>query len=82
MILYFEFEDQRRKAEVNWPKESGSIHVLITDQELAKKLPTDLIFDINRKNKVSYVVENPDHKRLLQLQKTIGKRLQEFANQL
>ena len=82
MTLYFEFEEQRRKAEVNWPRHKGNIDVQLTDDELTKRLPTDLIFDINGKNRVTYTIENPDNKRLIQLQKIICKRLQEFANQL
>lgn len=82
MILYFEFEEQRRKAEVQWPRDAGTINVQLTDSELAAKLPADFIYDINKRNKVSYTIENPDNKRLQQLQKIICKRLQEFANQL
>lgn len=82
MTLYFDFEDQRRTAEVTWPENAGSIHVILTDKGLAKKLPADLIFDINRKNIVSFIEENPDNTRLIQLQKIISRRLQEFANQL
>ncbi len=82
MTLYFDFEEQRRTANVMWPEDTGSIEVTLADQELIKKLPSDLIFDINTRNKISYIIENPDHKRLIQLQKIIGKRLQEFANQL
>ena len=80
MILYFEFEEQRRKAEVQWPRNAATINVEVTDYELAAKLPVDLIFDINKKNKVTYTIESPDNKRLNQLQKIICKRLQEFAN--
>ena len=82
MTLYFEFEEQRRKAEVNWRHDRGSIDVQITDYELIEKFPVDLIFEVNGRNKVSYTVENPDNKKLVQLQKIICKRLQEFANQL
>ena len=82
MILYFEFEEQRRKAEVQWPRGTGTINVALTDYELTAKLPVDLIFDINKRNRISYTIENPDNKRLNQLQKIICKRLQEFANQL
>jgi len=81
MTLYFEFEDRRRKAEVSWPSGKGSINVQLTDKELATKLPGDFIFDLNARHKVSYTVENPDNKRLVQLQNVISKRLQEFANQ-
>lgn len=82
MILYFEFEEHRRKAEVYWPNDAGNINVQLTDHELVRKFPADLIFDINGRNRVSYTIENPDNKRLSQLQKIICKRLQEFANQL
>ncbi len=82
MILYFDFEDKRRTAEVTWPDHTGSIQVTLTDKELTEKLPFDLLFDMNRKNKVSFIEENPEHKRLIQLQKIISRRLQEFANQL
>ncbi len=82
MTLYFNFEEQRRTAEVIWPENAGSIHVTLTDKELIKKLPPDLIFDINRRNKVSFTEEDPHHKRLIQLQTIIGRRLQELANQL
>lgn len=82
MILYFEFEDKKRKAEVQWPNEAGTVNVELTDYELTAKLPVDLIFDINKRNRVSYTAENPDNKRLNQLQKIICKRLQESANQL
>lgn len=83
-MIYFEFEEERRKAEVSWPGNTGggSISVELSDSELAKKLPSDFIFDINKRNKVSYTIENPDNKRLVQLQKVICRRLQEFANQL
>lgn len=82
MILYFEFEGKRRKAEVQWPQNAGSINIQLTDADLARKLPVDLIFDMNENNKIFYTIENPDNKRLVQLQNVISKRLQEFANQL
>ncbi|WP_018612226.1 hypothetical protein [Segetibacter koreensis] len=82
MTIYFDFEEQRRTAEVTWPKNGGSIYVTVTDKELTQKLPPDLIFDINRKNKISFVEEDPHFKRLIQLQTIIKRRLQELANQL
>lgn len=82
MTLYFDFEERRRMAEVTWPQHSGSIHVELTDKELLQNLPPDLIFNINNRNKVSFVEESPDNKRLIQLQKAISRRLQELANQL
>lgn len=80
MILYFEFEDKRRKAEVTWPKDGDNIVVQVTDRELNGKLPPDLYFDVDKKNKIRYTIENPDEKRLIQLQSVIGKRLQELIN--
>jgi hypothetical protein len=80
MILYFEFDERRVKAEVNWPKGRGTISVHVTDPQLANEMPTDLLFDIAPLNKVTYIIENPDNKRLIHLQKTISKRLQEFVN--
>jgi hypothetical protein len=82
MTLYFDFEERRRMAQVTWPEDYGSIHVNITDAELLKKLPPDLIFEINRRNKISFIEENPDNKRLVHLQKIISRKLQELANQL
>lgn len=82
MTLYFDFEEQRRTAEVAWPETRGSIHVNVTDTELSKRFPSDLIFDINQRNKVTFIEESADNKKLVQLQKAIGKRLQELANQL
>ena len=80
MILYFEFEGKRRKAEVTWPKNRESIVVQLTDADLAKKLPADLLFDVTDANIVSFVIEDPANKRLIQLQNILGKRLQEFVN--
>lgn len=82
MTLYFDFEEQRRMAEVTWPENAGSIYVVITDEELIQKLPADLIYDINGRRKVTFIEENPDNKRLIRLQKAIGRKLQEFANRL
>ena len=82
VILYFEFEEKRRKADVKWPKDDEPVVVQLTDKELSKSLPSDLYYEIDPKNKVIFTIENPDNKRLLALQKTIAKRLQEFANQL
>ncbi|HEX8279448.1 MAG TPA: hypothetical protein VF540_12165 [Segetibacter sp.] len=80
MILYFEFEGRRRKAEVVWPKQGGSITVYLTDKELVRRLPPDLLFDVVAGNKVSYIIESPDNKRLLELQQVLARRLQEFVN--
>jgi hypothetical protein len=80
MVLYFEFEERRVKAEVTWPKNRGTITVHITDRELVKKFPPDLLFDIEAGNKVVYTIEDPGDKRLIELQNVISRRLQEFVN--
>jgi hypothetical protein len=80
MLLYFEFEERRVKADVTWPKDKGSITVHVTDAELARDLPTDLLFDVQAGNKVSYTIEDKDDKRLIELQNVISRRLQEFVN--
>ncbi len=82
MTLYFDFEDKRRTAEVTWPQGSGTIQVTLRDKELLKKLPADIIFDLNKRNKVSFIEESPDNERLIQLQEAINKKLQELVNQL
>ena len=81
MTLYYDFEGKRMNAEVYWPKNASTIQVQLTDNRLTRDLPDDLLFDINRINKISYMVENPGNKRLTELQKVLAKRLQEFANQ-
>jgi hypothetical protein len=80
MILYFEFDDRRIKADVTWPRGRGPISVHITDARLTEEMPPDLLFDIATGNKVSYTIESPDDKRLIALQNVIGRRLQEFVN--
>lgn len=77
MILYFEFEEKRRKAEVTWPKYDENITVYINDAEIAKDLPTDLFFELENGNKITYTIENPENKRLLELQTAIRRKLQE-----
>jgi hypothetical protein len=80
MLLYFEFEHRRVKADVTWPKDKSSITVHVTDAELARDLPTDLLFDVRAGNRVSYTIEDRDDKRLIELQDVLSKRLQEFVN--
>lgn len=82
MILYFDFEGRRMNAEVSWPKNAGTIQVTLTDKRLTKDLPADLLFDMNRINKITYTVESADNRRLSELQRVLSKRLQEFANQM
>ncbi len=81
MILYYDFEGKRMNAEVYWPGKVGSVQVQLTDKRL-KDFPEDLLFDINRHNKITYTVENPSNRRLTELQMVLSKRLQEFANQM
>jgi hypothetical protein len=79
MILYFEFEDRRVKADVKWPKDDESIAVHITDKQLANALPPDLLFDVEA-SRVIFTIEDPANKRLIELQSVIARRLQEFVN--
>ncbi len=79
MLLYFEFEEKRRKAEVTWPKNDENIVVHIIDPELITDLPPDLYYEIEDGNKVNFTIENPDDERLLELQNVIKRRLQEFV---
>jgi len=79
MLLYFEYEGIRRKAEVVWPKSKGNIIVHLSDKELAKEFPTDLYFEEESRNKVVFTVEDTANKRLLELQNVISRRLQELV---
>jgi hypothetical protein len=81
MLMYFEYEEKRRKAEVVWPKNKGNIVVHIADKELAKDFPTDLYFEVERGNKVVFTVEDSANRRLLELQSVISRRLQELVKQ-
>jgi len=78
MILYFEFEEKRRKADVKWPKDDEPIAVHLNDRELAKTLPTDLLYDVENR-RVVFQIEDRDNKRLTELQEIIARRLQEFV---
>ena len=80
MLLYFEFEEKRRKADVIWPKNNGDVLVHINDKELARDLPTDLNYEIRESNKVVFTIEDPANERLLELQNVLGRRLQELVN--
>jgi|GEM_PF-1941389 len=82
MTFYYDFEDRRLHAEVYWPANARTIQVELTDSRLIKEFPGDLIFDIKCGRKISYTLENPANKRLSELQRIIGKRLQEFAQQM
>ena len=79
MLIYFEFEEKRRKANVNWHKNGRDAVVHITDSELAKDLPTDLNYEIEDGNKIIFTIEDRDNKRLLELQNVLKRRLQELV---
>jgi hypothetical protein len=79
MLLYFEYEEKRRKAEVVWPKNDGNIVVHLMDKDLAGQFPTDLYFEIERGNKVVFTAEDVTNKRLLELQTVVSRRLQELV---
>ncbi|MDQ6814947.1 MAG: hypothetical protein M3040_14520 [Bacteroidota bacterium] len=80
MLLYFEFEEKRRKADVQWPKHNGNIVVHVTDKELIKDLPVDLYYEVDKGSKVSFIIEDPLNKRLMELQNVLCRRLQELVN--
>lgn len=80
MLLYFEYEEKRCKADVTWQKNGESIIVHLADTELAKQFPTDLHFEIKKGSKVDFNVEDKDNERLLELQNVLRRRLQEFVN--
>jgi hypothetical protein len=79
MLLYFEFEGQRHKANVSWPKNDDNITVHLTDKELVSDFPADLLYTVNESKKVEFEIEDPANERLLDLQTVIKRRLQEFA---
>jgi hypothetical protein len=79
MLLYFEFEGRRTNAEVTWPKDGDPVVVHLTDKKLTRDLPGDLYFDIEAGNKINYILEDRDNKRLSELQNVIARRLQEFV---
>ncbi|MES2773913.1 MAG: hypothetical protein V4722_07000 [Bacteroidota bacterium] len=82
MIFYYDFEGRRMHAKVYWPSIGNTINVDLTDTQLVKELPSDLIFEMKRGRRIGYTIESRDNKRLSELQKAIAKRLQEFANQM
>lgn len=82
MTFYYDFEGRRMHAKVYWPVNARSIQVELTDSRLNKEFPSDLIFEMQRGRRISYTIESRDNKRLSELQRVIGKRLQEFANQM
>lgn len=82
MTFYYDFENRRWHASVYWPKDATSLNVELTDTQITRYFPSDLIFEVRNYNIVTYIVEDKANKRLCELQKAICKRLQEYANQM
>ena len=80
MLLYFEFEDKRRRAEVDWPKNDENIVVHLLEKELVREFPGDLLYTVDDSNRVNFEIEDLDNERLLDLQNVIKRRLQEFTS--
>lgn len=80
MLLYFEFEDKRRRADVTWPKSGETIVVHLNEKELINDFPSDLYFTVEDNRKVEFAIEDSSNERLLDLQNVIRRRLQEFTN--
>lgn len=80
MILYFEFEDRKVTALVDWPKKDEPIVVHLRDAKMVRDFPTDLHFEVDARNKVGFILEDRDNKRLTELQNVLSRRLQEFVN--
>ncbi len=77
MLLYFEFEDQRRRAEVTWPGRDENIMVHILEQDLAAEFPTDLYYTFDDNNRITFTIEDIADKRFIELQTVIKRRLDE-----
>ena len=78
MLLYFDFEDKRRKADLVWPNGDEAIVVHIADNGLTGNFPNDLYFRIDDKGKVCYDIEDKANLRLLDLQNCLRRRIQEL----
>lgn len=79
MILYFEYDNRRVKANVDWPKNDEPIAVHLTDPQMIKEFPTDLFFEVATGRKVVFTIEDKDNNRLTELQSVIARRLQELV---
>lgn len=79
MLLYFDFEGIRYKADLTWPKDDGAIIVHLTDKELTDSFPGDLFFNLNDKGIVGFDAEDMANSRLLGLQNCLRKRIQELC---
>ena len=79
MLLYFDFEDKRRKADLVWPNGDEAIIVHIADKGLTGNFPNDLYFRIDDDGKVGFDVEDKANFRLLDLQNCLRRRIQELC---
>jgi hypothetical protein len=79
MLLYFEFEERRVQADVKWPEDDEPIEVHVLDKQIAEDFPTDLFFDVEDGKQVTFIIEDKDNERLIDLQTIISRRLQEFV---
>ncbi len=80
MLIYFEFEEKRRKADLHWPKSEEKIVVHLIEPEMIKHFPSDLFFAQNDFGKIIFEVEDVANNRLLDLQNSLRRRLQEMVN--
>lgn len=79
MLFYFEFENKRRKADVLWPGHGENIIIHIADHEIANSFPTDLFFQLDESGKIDFQIEDVANIRLLDLQNTLRRRLQDLT---
>ena len=80
MLIYFEFEEKRRKADLNWSKLDGRIEVHLMELDMTSNFPSDLLFVQNKYDKIVFEVEDVANNRLQDLQNSLRKRLQEMVN--
>ncbi len=80
MLIYFEFEEKRRKADLHWPKSEEKIVIHLIEPEMTSCFPADLFFKQNDFSKIVFEIEDNANKRLIDLQNTIRRRLQEMVN--
>ncbi len=80
MLIYFEFEEKRRKADLHWPKSNGKIVIHLMEPEMTSYFPSDLFFSRDDYGKVVFEVEDVANNRLLDLQNSLRKRLQEIVS--
>lgn len=79
MTFYYDFENRRWHATVFWPKGATTLNVELTDKFITRQFPADLIYEVRNGNTIEFIIEDQANKRLCNLQKVIGKRLQEYV---